>query len=167
MATLHESELDIALSRLTPQWLAGFFDGEGCVSASTYNGGKYKNYPRLIVHITQSDENLLRLIAMKYKGKGCMYAPIRKQARREKRPCWIISFGGKAALPLLRDIAPFVILKRKLVEWAIETAELTLERGRCDTATEENFAKRLALMEKIKAENASGFVIVNPSSGIN
>jgi hypothetical protein len=29
MATLIQSELDIAQGRFSPQWLAGFFDGKG------------------------------------------------------------------------------------------------------------------------------------------
>jgi hypothetical protein len=157
MATLLDIEIEAALARLTPEWLAGFFDGEGSVSASVHNGGNYKNYPRLMVSITQSDFNLLNLIALKFSGNGTMYSPVRKKSPRERRPIWILSFGGKAALPLLRCIQPHVILKRKLVEWAIQTAELTLERGRCDTATEANFAKRYELMEKIRSENSSGF----------
>jgi len=156
MATLEKSELDIALERLTPQWLAGFFDGEGCVSASMSG---VRN-PRLIVSITQSDFQLLNLIAMKFSPDGCMYTPVRKGAQREKRPCWILSFGGKSCLPILDYIAPHVILKRKLVIWGIEMAKLTAERGKCGRGNSLPGAvmdRRQELMNLVKEENRSGF----------
>lgn len=156
MATLEKSELDIALERLTPQWLAGFFDGEGCVSASMSG---VRN-PRLIVHITQSDHNLLTIIGLKFSGNGCLYNPIRKRAQKEKRPCWILSFGGKSCLPLLEYIAPHVILKRKLVLWGIEMAKLTAERGKCgrgNSLPKNVMDRRQELMNLVKGENRSGY----------
>lgn len=157
MATLHKSELDIALERLTPQWLAGFFDGEGCVSATMH---KTRN-PRLIVHITQSDLQLMTLIAMKFSPDGCMYSPVRKKCAREKRPIYCVSFGGKSCLPILEYIRPYVILKRKLVEWGIEMAKLTGEHGKCGRGKSlpaDVMARRKELMNFVKEENQSGFV---------
>jgi hypothetical protein len=157
MATLRQDELEIAVQRLTPQWLAGFFDGEGCVSASISG---LRN-PRLIVHLTQSDAELLALIALKFGGNGCVYRPIRKGAQHEKKPCYIISFGGKACLPILEFIYPHVILKRKLVGWAIEMAKLTGERGKCGRAKHlppEVTARRKELMRLVKEENSSGYI---------
>lgn len=156
MATLEKSELDIALERLTPEWLAGFFDGEGCVSASMSG---VRN-PRLIVSITQSDFNLLSLIGMKFSQGGSLYSPIRKGAQREKRPCWILSFGGKSCLPILEYIRPHVILKRKLVEWGIEMAKLTGERGKAGrggSLPKLVMERRQELMTLVKGENQSGF----------
>jgi hypothetical protein len=160
MATLEKSELDIALERLTPEWLAGFFDGEGCVSASTSNGrrGELRN-PRLIVHVTQSDYQLLSLIAMKFSPDGCMYSPVRKRGGHEKRPIYCVSFGGKSCLPFLEYIAPHVILKRKLVLWGIEMAKLTGERGKCGRGKSLPVAvmdRRRELMNLVKEENKSG-----------
>jgi hypothetical protein len=160
MATLEQSELDIALERLTPQWLAGFFDGEGCVSASMgKNGNGVLRNPRLIVSITQSDLNLMTLIAMKFSPDGCIYQPVRKFSKREKRPVWIVSFGGKSCLAILEYIRPYVILKRKLVEWGIEMAKLTGERGKCGRGKSlpaSVMARRKELMNLVKGENHSG-----------
>lgn len=162
MATLVQDELQIAAERLTPQWLAGFFDGEGCVSASISG---LRN-PRLIVHITQSDPLLLSLIALKFGGNGTLYSPKRKFAQKEKKPCYIISFGGKACLPILEYIRPHVILKRKLVEWGIEMAKLTDERGRIGrgkSLAPEVTARRIQLMNLVKEENRSGYADVKPN----
>jgi hypothetical protein len=154
MATLEKSELDIALERLTPQWLAGFFDGEGSISVVRHRG-----MPALAVNITQCDLNTLAIIGMKY---GAGREPIKKPRRKETySSAWVLQFGGKSALPLLEAIQPYVILKRKLVNWGIEMAKLHGKsggnrrniKGKMDPAVR---ARREELLAHIHAENQSG-----------
>jgi hypothetical protein len=152
MATLEKSELDIALERLTPQWLAGFFDGEGCISV-TMSG---VTNPRVMVSITQQDHNILHAIWTKFciPRSGCLYKPVRKRSRGNEQDCWLLHFTGKSALPILETIEPYVILKRKLVVWGIEMARLTQERGKGgSTLPLENRKRRFELMQLVKAEN--------------
>ena len=155
MATLDKSELDIALERLTPQWLAGFFDGEGCITV-TMSG---VNNPRVMMSITQSDYNILHAIWITFvePGTGCLFKPVRKNPRGKENPCWLLHFTGKSCLPILRVIRPHVILKRKLVEWGIEMAELTLTQGATGRGRlpEPILKRRHELMRLVKAENSS------------
>jgi hypothetical protein len=152
MATLEKSELDIALERLTPQWLAGFFDGEGCITV-TMSG---VTNPRVMVSITQQDYNILYAIWEKFctTRTGCLYKPTRKKSRGNEQDCWLLHFTGKSCLPILRTIEPYVILKRKLVIWGIEMAQLTQERGKGgSTLPQENRARRMELMHLVRTEN--------------
>jgi hypothetical protein len=156
LATLQQSELDIALERLTPQWLAGFFDGEGCVTV-TMSGVKN---PRVMVSITQGDLNLLNAIWSKFchPVTGCLYKPARKNRRGDEYPVWMLHFTGKSVLPILTTIQPYVILKRKLVDWGIEMAILTSTRGSTGRGVglpTHITARRHELMRLVKSENSS------------
>jgi|SRR6476660_301504 len=156
MATLHESELDIALSRLTPEWLAGFFDGEGCVSIVRRHG-----VPSLTVNIVQAEYNILALIMMKFDGDR---KPVYRRSQSDKKKNYLIQFTGKNALPFLEYIRPHVILKRKLVEWAIEMAGLHMQAGgnrrnEFGLMPEPVRARREELMEQVRSENKKGLLI--------
>lgn len=153
MATLEKSELDVAIERMTPQYLAGFFDGEGCITV-TMSG---VTNPRVMVSITQSDYNILWAIWKTFcePNTGCLYQPCRKNPRGKEQPCWLLHFTGKSCLPILKAIEPYVILKRKLVTWGIEMAQLTQERGKGgSTLPPENRKRRFELMHLVKAQNA-------------
>lgn len=157
MAIIQKSELEIASERLTPQWLAGFFDGEGCVSITNrHNGlkGGKKPYPRLSVTITQAEPTLLSLIGMKFcDERGLIYCPVRKGNKREKKACYSLRMSGKHAGPFLKYIQPYVILKRKLVDWGIEMAELTGERGKRNLLNPEIKQRREEIMSAVTSEN--------------
>lgn len=116
MATLEKSELEEALQNITPQYVAGFFDGEGCVTVVR----QHYNMPSLIVHLTQCDQHILTLIGIKFNR-----LPTKKTRRNPKhREAWCLAFAGKSALPFLEYVLPYVILKKKLVLWGIEMAKL-------------------------------------------
>ena len=161
MATLKKSELDIALERLTPQWLAGFFDGEGCITVVRH----HNDMPSLVVNVTQCDENTLALIAMKFGGK----VSIRKTPHANKT-IFFVQWGGRSALPLLECILPHVILKRKLVEWGIQLGRLHGDRGNIQerpTRTGKGSRsmdpglreQREKLFKSIRAENQAGRIV--------
>jgi hypothetical protein len=169
MATLEKTELDIALERLTPQWLAGFFDGEGCVTV-TMSG---VTNPRVMVSITQQDYNLLYAIWKKFcePNTGCLYKPVRKKSRGNEQDVWLLHFTGKSCLPILETIAPYVILKRKLVGWGMEMARLTQERGKGgSTLPQENRNRRLELMKLVRDENKGSRsgeeLVISPSTDV-
>jgi hypothetical protein len=157
MAKLLDNEIAIAIDRLSPQWLAGFFDGEGCVTV-TMSGVRN---PRVMVSITQQDYNILKAVWEKFcvPDTGCLYKPVRKKSRGKEMDCWLLHFTGKSCLPILRAIQPYVILKRKLVDWGIEMALLTAERGKCgrgNSLPSHVVSRRKELMDLVREENSSG-----------
>jgi hypothetical protein len=152
MATLEKSELEIALERISPQYLAGLFDGEGCISCSRLHG-----VPGIQVNLSQAEFNILMLIGMKFGGRQ----PYKKYAKMAKRQGWCLAWYGRSALPFLETIQPHVILKRKLVDWAIQVAKLHHSPGgnrrfQFGLISEDNRKERERLMNLIKTENQSG-----------
>jgi hypothetical protein len=154
MATLEKAELDIALERLTPQWLAGFFDGEGSISVVRHRG-----MPGLAVNITQCDLNTLVLIGLKY---GAGRQPLAKPRRGNNHSQgWVLQFNGKSALPFLQAIQPYAVLKRKLVDWGVEMAKLHGQAGgnRRNAKGKMNptvRARREEILQLVTEENQSG-----------
>lgn len=59
---LRNEDTIAALPRITPEWLAGFFDGEGSVSAEL----AYNKYATVTITLTQKDPKILALIMLKY-----------------------------------------------------------------------------------------------------
>lgn len=152
MASLSNTELDIARERITAQWLAGFFDGEGCITV-TMSGVKN---PRVMMSITQQDRNILNIIWEKFcePGTGCLFKPVRKKSRGNETDCWLLHFTGKSCKPILEAIQPYVILKRKLVEWGLEMVSLTATNGK-GTLPVHITERRHELMRLVKAQNSS------------
>lgn len=114
-------------TRITPQWLAGFFDGEGSISGGftkqSRSDGFYHKVPRLHVGLAQKNEPLLLEIRAIYGGS------IRPQFTRGVISCYDLMWYGKGVLPLLRDIEPHVIVKREQVKLALRFMELVGSHG--------------------------------------
>jgi hypothetical protein len=86
---------------ITPQWLAGFFDGEGMV-------GIYNN--SLEVKISQKDPTILVLIASKF--NHCSWGNSQKAAE--------LRFYGSSALEILEYITPYAIVKKTQIVLALQ-----------------------------------------------
>ena len=101
------------LERITPQWLAGFFDGEGSIVLMNWRG-----QVKVAASIGQKDLSLLMAIRSKY-------PEFRKPTfnSNDTKGCWFIRANGRKAKRFLEDIAPYVIRKRTQVELALEFIE--------------------------------------------
>jgi hypothetical protein len=116
---LKEVEKSFALSasqwELSPQYLAGLFDGEGCVSSVLGSSGAVN----IAVSISQKFPEILMKIAEKFptKVRPCASAG-------GKYPYFQLDWGGQRALPILQYIRDFVFIKRSQVEVGIRLAEI-------------------------------------------
>ena len=54
---------------LTDDYIAGFFDGEGCIRYNTHNDKRGFSYVELVVHITSTDKTVLDSIQNHLKCK--------------------------------------------------------------------------------------------------
>lgn len=121
---------------MTDEWLAGFFDGEGCISGRSYFcPTKYVNKPRvhLQISITQKDRKILEEIQKNY--GGTIYD--------KTKACSHIRWLGKNEMKtFLQTIAPFVICKKEQVLLALKFVE---------TIREENLGSK-GLSESVHAE---------------
>lgn len=136
LASLSSVESDVLLdfvARLSPQWLAGFFDGEGCV-CGTIQGGS----PNLQITLTQKDPAILAIISLKFPAK------IQSNGGDGFRLAW----GGKSALPFLEFIKDYVIIKKRQVELAFEFIPLIADPGQ--KVSPEAKARRFTLVSLLK-----------------
>lgn len=107
------------------RYIAGFFDGEGCVGIQKRyepeRKGQNLRY-RMYVQITVSTPNVLQKIHKEFGGyfyKGCMQYVVSKNPRQ----IWVLKWGGRKAADFLRVILPFLILKKKEAQLAIKFQE--------------------------------------------
>jgi|SRR5467141_2490950 len=150
------------LERITIQWLAGFFDGEGGVSIYKSSQGW-----RVKVSITQNDKSLLEAIRVKFpqfhfgtvKNKRGLKLDGTQRDGHE-----ITVDGGPSVSVFLETIKPFVVRKLMDVEIGLEFCA-TLRRHekgkkRTKLTISEN-SSRLALVERMHASRKLDSILLN------
>jgi hypothetical protein len=138
---LQYDELLEAVPRLTKEWVAGFFDGEGTVGAYDDGVGGH----RINVSITQKDAKILALLAMKFPE---MSGP----AKVTGKDAFYIRASGHSGKRFLEFIKDHVICKRKEVELALEFIMLlgTHGGGTANSVHPKNLARRVELAGLMK-----------------
>jgi len=99
----HPSKRDFYL------WLAGFVDGEGSIGVTSGPG-------RLRLRISNTNEIVLRYI--QYLVGGWISGP--KERGKNSKPHWTITISGTKGKTILEKILPFLVIKRKQAELAIQ-----------------------------------------------
>jgi hypothetical protein len=121
---------------MTLEYIAGFLDGEGCIAI---NG--VKSYG-LNVTITQKFRTILGLIQDYLKTQHGISSSIPEVTNK----CFTLQFGSKNAQKLLQLLLPYLLVKHKQAEAAIEFQNwLNMNSGkpiRDRKLTPEEFAKR-------------------------
>jgi hypothetical protein len=100
---------------MSPEYLAGFFDGEG-----TFYIGKQvkkstgKSYPSFKVMLSQSGEDGLALLEeiQRFIG-GELYKHLNAGQYKATKPAYKLYWNKEEALRLINFILPFLILKRQ------------------------------------------------------
>lgn len=94
-------------------WLAGFVDGEGCITLTRSRNtcGNPTYTPVLIV--SQSDKAVLDLIAARLGVGGVYRRNGRKGTSMHKRPAWNYVVNGRAALAVVAALRPYLVVKRE------------------------------------------------------
>lgn len=131
------------------RYLAGFFDGEGCVAI--YRAGNGRGHT-LSVQITQNksieSDQLLEELQAEYGGSIT-------SVKGDK--AWHYSIGSKNAAKLLEDIAPWLRLKRTEVSLALEwfhgrsSVQSRDVNGRLTRKTDEEFERDVLFASQIKS----------------
>jgi hypothetical protein len=120
MEDIDIAEVPVLMERLVPQYLAGLFDGEGCINVCT---PKHTGIPFLQVTVSQAGEDgrlVMSMVASKFRGTTSTWQS--KEGRR--KPATKCIWNGKNAKPFLECIKDHVVLKRKRVEFALKFIEL-------------------------------------------
>jgi hypothetical protein len=137
---LKDEDVLSSIPRITPQWVAGFFDGEGSVHTQDCRGSI-----QVRVSISQKDPKILALISLKYNAGSLLFA---RGIGRFSNGVHSLIFNGGNAVGFLKDIEPYCVVKRRLVEKALEMAEMV---GRHQTG--EVKARKVALRQETKELN--------------
>lgn len=105
------------------RWLAGFFDGEGCVNITRV--GK-KRHPELRVYVTNTDEAIVHLIASATGGRVSKARVLRTGWKANRNVIWT----ARRARKFLETIRPYVLLKKAQVELGIAFSQQREDRCR-------------------------------------
>jgi len=94
-------------------YFAGFFDGEGCVyilkRKPRSSRGEINPAYQLCINITNTNPNTILLIKQYYGG----YIGIQNQNNENWRPCFRLVISSFGAERFLRDVYPYLILKKE------------------------------------------------------
>jgi len=108
--------------QLSPQYLAGLFDGEGCVSLTV--SGKSR---RVIVRVSivNTDENILNLLKNQLGG---MMASRQNPDHPDWKMFRSITWGNNTAEHFLKLIEPYSIIKSRQIKLALEFLEFKKQK---------------------------------------
>lgn len=143
--------------RITPTkaaYIAGFLDGDGSISAkiSPAKNGRFGYRVRIMVGFTQHTRNRSVLVNLKrIVGGGRKVADYETKNLSE----WVIEGGGQTE-GLLKRIKPFLFLKRKQAEIALEILDIfkSEKRRKRSLLTKDKFIETIRLADKIGKLNA-------------
>ena len=133
---------------MTPEYAAGFFDGEGCVNCSS---SRNNSFVRILVVNTNIDV----LNAFQAVWGGDINANYKQKAHWKQAYTWRLQH--KAATNFLTEILPFLIIKRQQAEAAIAFNQLRPGQG--NKWTEESKAQAADFLNKIRQSNKKGINI--------
>lgn len=132
------------------QYIAGFTDGEGCISlTSTCNNAYYKGVKTRYYYISPTVVicNTRKEILKKFKSQFGGYISHGKTANERCKPVFSYELRHKKALNFIRAVYPFLVLKKKQAEIIFKYYKIT--EGR----TKRAFTKqRLLRLKNLKNE---------------
>jgi hypothetical protein len=104
-------------SKISPQWLAGFFDGEGCISVRAKSGNAA---PSIRVDIAQSDFTILAAIGELFPG-GLPSVQAYPLKDKKRYTCGArLTWNGYKAKPILEYMKDYVLIKKVQVDLALQ-----------------------------------------------
>jgi hypothetical protein len=102
-------------------YLAGIFDGEGCISAQFKSGyrGRKSPYSRLLLSVGMIDVSVPKMFRLRFGGSVKRY-----ENSRGYRAVYQWYAGGATAIPALEVFSDLLLLKRDQAVLALELARL-------------------------------------------
>ena len=105
------------MENISIEYLAGFFDGEGCIGVYPSKNKKgYKTY-NLVLTVGQIEPIVIRKLHGKYGGS--LRFDERSKKIKNRQDAWYWHISGRKAERFLRDVFPYLIVKRSQAELAL------------------------------------------------
>ena len=142
------------LTETQKAYLAGFVDGEGCISIT-----KYKRSHQVTFRITNTNKEVLNYLCA-ITGLGYVNVFVMSTAEdrsprfKDCKPQWKWQFSANGMRELLPVILPYLIVKLKVAKTALELLQSSLARGR--GVSEEERSRREVLYARMKELNQRG-----------
>jgi LAGLIDADG endonuclease len=130
---------------ISPEYLAGFFDGEGCVSIYIVKNPKYQCHVRTV--IVNTNKEILQAINQQFSG----YLQVDRFNNPEKpwKPFTQLHFQGERAIEFLTFIRPFSIIKKRQIDLAFEFWEFRKSMTRKERCQWDDEIKHFVLKKEI------------------
>jgi hypothetical protein len=138
-------------------YLAGFFDGEGCISCSPTNENGLANF-QLNVLVSQNDGRALEPFARRWGGK---IGKRNRPASADDTSLWAI--GGTRAIQCIRDLLPYLRAKRDEADVAMHWP-MAAKRGRGYVTPASIITKRREIYEALREIKQSRKVAITSTS---
>jgi len=117
-------------------YIAGFFDGEGCITA--YFPKNSHDRVRCVITITNTNKQILTMIQKIYGGKIYKHGKINKQ-------CFVLHLSMLNTMDFLYDICDYLIDKKVQAELAIEfLGYTTTNRGQWKDEIAEYYVNKIS-----------------------
>jgi len=144
------------VARLSPQWLAGFFDGEGCVTFIDRVLPDGRKNILVRVSISQKEVGILAIISLKF--PACKIDSFKQPYKGDKpggHTAHQLYWNGSKVIPFLEYIKDHVIVKKRQVELGLELAYTMLPTrgGGNNRLEEEVWEKRKKIVEELRVLN--------------
>lgn len=134
-------------------YIAGIIDGEGCITVSICSPYlKHKEVSQVyapIIRVAMTDKNIIYWL-QNITGEGNIYFIKSRNYRHKDIWDWRLSTGNGARL--LKQIKPYLKVKRLQAELFIELAEIRSQSGRTRYKPE----RQLEIVKQIQALNKRG-----------
>lgn len=142
---MEEQTLKLQIPNFTPTeklaYIAGIFDGEGCVTCQRNAGNPYP-----VVTITSLNDTVLYLFQQEFGGHVNHY----KQPANDKM-CGRWAVSGLGIVKFLEQIKPYSIIKKGPIEFGLALANTLGVKGQ--HITPQNLLLRERLWEKLQEVN--------------
>lgn len=142
----------------TKAWIAGFFDGEGCINIGRQFPGN-RVTPRFILNVRVSNTAQQSVEILRKTFGGRVYPLAR---RRNEVPCFQWYIYGKKAVEFLHAIYPCLVIKKEQAQMALEFYDsccsytnTELQRGRTHIMPVAEVQRREELRTKILSYNTN------------
>ena len=95
--------------KLSKEYIAGFFDGEGYLSYEHFTDEKNKKWRRYLIVIVNTNKKILGLIQKEYHG---VLSLKKDNQLRGYLECWELRMCKRDGMKFLQEIAPYLIIKK-------------------------------------------------------
>jgi len=135
-------------------YIAGFFDGEGCISLCKVKDDSYRrNYNYMLaIHVSNTKLEILEMLHREFGGH---FQRIKNKTTPNGKEIYVWALTRRIATRFIKAIYPYLRMKRRQAELALEYRKLINPYGN-HSFDPENWKKRDAIYHKLKTLNKRG-----------